>query len=72
MVGLGVGIGGFRDQGVEMVGLGVEMVGLEVGIGGFRDQGVETGRFKVCLTWSGAAQNDQSLTSKYHESDSKA
>ncbi len=32
-------MGGFRDQGVEIVGLGVEM-------GGFRDQGVETGRFR--------------------------
>ncbi len=29
-VGLGVEMGGFRDQGVETVGLGVEM-------GGFRD-----------------------------------
>ncbi len=38
-VGLGVEMGGFRDQGWRRVGLGVE-------IGGFSDQGVDTGRFR--------------------------
>ncbi len=32
-------MGGFRDRGWRLVGLGVEM-------GGFRDQGVETVRFR--------------------------
>ncbi len=43
-VGLGVEMGGFRDQGWRWVGLGVEM-------GGFRDQGVETGRFRGGDGW---------------------
>ncbi len=38
-VGLGVGMGGFKDQGWRWVGLGV-------GMGGFKDQGVEMGRFR--------------------------
>ncbi len=54
-------MGGFRDQWVEMVGLGVgmggfrdqwvEMVGLGVEMGGFRDQGVEMGRFRGGDGW---------------------
>ncbi len=43
-MGLGVGMGGLRDQGWRRVGLGVEM-------GGFRDQGVETGRFRGGDGW---------------------
>ncbi len=43
-VGLGVEMGGFRDQGVERVGLVVEM-------GGFSNQGVETGRFRGGDGW---------------------
>ncbi len=56
-LGLGVELGAFRDQGVEVgVGLGVELgafrdqgvevVGLGVELGAFRDQGVEGGRFR--------------------------
>ncbi len=37
-------MGGFRDQGVEMVGLGVEM-------GGFRDQGVEMVGLGIYKVW---------------------
>ncbi len=37
-------MGGFKDQGVEMVGLGVEMVC-------FKDQGVEMGRFRGGDGW---------------------
>ncbi len=43
-VGLGVEMGGFRDQGWRLVDLGVEM-------GGFRDQGVEMGRFRGGDGW---------------------
>ncbi len=40
-VGLGVEMGGFRDQGVETGRFR----------GGFRDQGVETGRFRSGDGW---------------------
>ncbi len=43
-VGLGVEMGGFRDQRWRRVGLGV-------GMGGFRDQEVETGRFRGGDGW---------------------
>ncbi len=43
-VGLGVEMGGFRDQGVETGRFRGEM-------GGFRDQGVETGRFRGGDGW---------------------
>ncbi len=40
-MGLGVGMGGFKDQGVELEGVGStsrrwRLVGLGVGMGGFR------------------------------------
>ncbi len=53
-VGLRVGMGGFRDQGVGMGGLGIRgwrCVGLRVGMGGFRDQEVEMCRFKGGDGW---------------------
>ncbi len=57
-VGLGVEMGGFRDQGWRLVGLGVEMggfrdqgwrlVGLGVEMGGFRDQGWRRVGLGIC------------------------
>ncbi len=43
-VGLGVEMGGFRDQGWIRVGLGVEM-------GGFRGRGGGTGKFRGGDRW---------------------
>ncbi len=51
-LGLGVGMGGFRDQGVETGRFrGGDGWVLLVGMGGFRDQGVETGRFRGGDGW---------------------